>query len=52
MTVQELIEKLQQIANKEQEIFVSINGNDGLDIVGIDEEGYAAFINVQVEGEF
>lgn len=52
MTVQELIERLQQIADKEQEIFVSINGNDGLDIIGIDEEGYAAFINVHDEEDF
>lgn len=52
MTVQELIEKLQQIADKEQEIFVSVNGNDGLDIIGIDEEDYAVFINVHDEEIF
>lgn len=52
MTVQELIEKLQQIADKEQEIFVSVNGNDGLDIIGIDEEDYAVFINVHNEEIF
>lgn len=52
MTVQELIEKLQQIADKEQEIFVSVNGNDGLDIIGIDEEDYAVFINVYDEEDF
>lgn len=52
MTVQELIERLQQIAQKEQEIFVSIDGNDGLDIVSIDEDDFAVFINVHDEGIF
>lgn len=46
MTVQELIERLQQLADKEQEIFISINGNDGLDIISIEEDSFATFINV------
>jgi len=52
MTVQELIERLQQIAQKEQEIFVSIDGNDGLDIISIEEDDFAVFINVNDEGIF
>lgn len=46
MTVQDLIEKLQQIVDKDQEIFVSINNNDGLDIVNVTESPFAAFIDV------
>ena len=52
MTVQELIERLQQIAQKEQEIFVSIDSNDGLDIISIDEDDFAVFINVHDERIF
>ena len=51
MTVQDLIERLQQIADKDQEIFVSINNRDGLDIVGLTEENFAVFIDVYEEGE-
>lgn len=47
MTVQELIEKLQQIEYKDQEIFVSVDDNDGLDIIGLEESPFAAFINVR-----
>ncbi len=46
MTVKELIEKLQQIEYKDQEIFVSIDDNTGLDIIDLDESIFAAFINV------
>lgn len=52
MTVQELIEKLQQIADKDQEIFVSIDDNDGLDIISIEEGPAAIFINVHDEEIF
>lgn len=51
MTVQELIEKLQQIVYKDQEIFVSINNNDGLDITDVTESPFAAFIDVHIEEE-
>lgn len=46
MIVQELIDRLQQIADKDQEIFVSIDKNDGLDIVSVEEDSLAVFINV------
>ena len=52
MTVQTLIEKLQQIADRDQEIFVSIDGNDGLDIINIEEDAYAVFINAHDEEIF
>jgi hypothetical protein len=51
MTVSELIDKLQRIAFKEQEVFVSINDNDGLDIVDVEEGAFAVFINVHDEEE-
>lgn len=52
MTVKELIEKLQQIEFKDQEIFVSIDDNDGLDIVSLEESPFACFINVHDEEDF
>lgn len=52
MTVQELIEKLQQLTDKEQEIFISIDGEDGLDILSIEEDNFATFINVHDEERF
>lgn len=49
MTVSELIDKLQRIAFKEQEVFVSINDNDGLDIIDVEEGAFAVFINIHDE---
>lgn len=49
MTVSELIDKLQRIAFKEQEVFVSINGDDGLDITDVEEGAFAVFIEVHDE---
>lgn len=46
MIVSELIDQLQRIAFKEQEVFVSINDNDGLDIVDVEEGAFAVFINI------
>lgn len=46
MIVQELIERLQQIEDKDQEIFVSIDKNDGLDVMSVEEDPCAVFINV------
>lgn len=51
MTVSELIDRLQRIAFKEQEVFVSINDKDGLDIVDVEEGAFAVFINVHDEKE-
>lgn len=51
MVVSELIEKLQRIAFKEQEVFVSINGDDGLDIIDVEEGAFAVFINIHNEEE-
>ena len=53
MIVKELIEKLQQIVDKDQEIFVSIDGEDGLDILSLEESpfAFACFINVHNEEE-
>lgn len=45
MVVKELIEKLQQIKDQDQEIFISINDNDGLDIISVEESIFAVFIN-------
>lgn len=52
MTVESLIEKLQQMADKEREIFVSIDGEEGLDIISIDEADFAVFINVHDDNVF
>lgn len=49
MTVSELIDQLQRIAFKEQEVFVSINDADGLDINDVEEGAFAVFINVHDE---
>lgn len=51
MTVKELIEKLQQIVYKDQKIYVSIDDNDGLDIIDLSESPFACFINVHDEEE-
>ena len=51
MIVKELIEKLQQIVDKDQEIFVSIDDEDGLDILNLEEGLCACFINVHNEEE-
>jgi hypothetical protein len=51
MTVKELIEELQQIVYKDQPIYVSIDGEDGLDILNLGESPFACFINVHNEEE-
>ena len=51
MLVSELIDKLQRIAFKEQEVFISINGDDGLDIIDVEEGPFAVFIDVFDEEE-
>lgn len=48
MTVKELIEKLQQFEYQDQEIFVSINNSDGIDISSLDEGVFASFINIHI----
>lgn len=52
MTVKELIEKLQEIEYKDQKIYVSIDNNDGLDIISLEESPFACFINVHDEEDF
>lgn len=49
MLVQELIEKLQQVENKEQEIYVAIDDNDGYEIDHLEQSLFALFIIVQEE---
>lgn len=51
MTVKELIERLQQIEYKDQEVFISIDNEDGLDIISLEESPCACFINVHDEEE-
>ena len=49
MLVQELIERLQQIENKEQEIYVAFDDDDGFEIDHLEQSLFALFIIVQEE---